>query len=139
MEKIIVGIDGSEPSMRALAWAVEEAKLHKATLRVVHAWFDPLIGNYFASPTAAVVEAIEERGRILLEEAQATIDDGEGDLKVETLLVHGLGAATLLQEAEDADLLVVGSRGRGGFKELVLGSVSHQVTQHARCPVVVVR
>jgi nucleotide-binding universal stress UspA family protein len=139
MEQIVVGIDGSEPSMRALAWAVEEAKVHKATLRVVHAWFDPLIGNYFAPPSTAVIAGIEQGARKLLEEAVATIEDEGGALKVEPVLVHGLDSSALLQEAQDADLLVVGSRGRGGFKELLLGSVSHQVTHHATCPVVVVR
>ena len=125
--------------MRALAWAAEEAKLHKATLRVVHAWFDPMISHYYASPTAVMSEAIEHGGQGLLDDALATIDDEGGTLKVEPLLVHGLSASVLLREAEDADLLVVGSRGRGGFKGLVLGSVSSQVVQHAPCPVVVIR
>jgi nucleotide-binding universal stress UspA family protein len=136
---IVVGIDGSEASGRALAWAVEEAKLRKATLRVVHTWFDPMIGNYFASPTVFVSEAFEQAARGILDQAVASIDDDGGSLKVDPVLVHGLAASTLLREAEGADLLVVGSRGLGGFKELVLGSVSHQVIHYATCPVVVVR
>ena len=139
MKQIVVGIDGSEPSQRALAWAVEEAKLHNATLRVVHAWFDPMIGNYFASPTVFVSEAIEQAARGTLDDALAAIKHEDGAPPIEPILVHGLSAPVLLREAEDADLLVVGSRGRGGFKELVLGSVSHQVVQHASCPVVVIR
>ena len=125
--------------MRALAWAADEAKVHKATLRVVHAWIDPLIGGYFASPTVFVSEAIEEAAQGVLDEALATIHDEDGELKVEPVLVHGVSASALIREAEGADLLVVGSRGRGGFKELVLGSISHQVTHYATCPVVVVR
>ena len=139
MKEIVVGIDGSEPSQRALAWAADEARRHNATLRVVHAWFDPMIGNYFASPTVFVSEAIEQAARGTLDEAVATIPNDDGALKIEPTLVHGLSASVLLREAEDADLLVVGSRGRGGFKELVLGSVSQQVMQHAPCPVVVIR
>jgi nucleotide-binding universal stress UspA family protein len=86
-----------------------------------------------------VTEAIEQAAQGLLDEAIATIDDADGGLEVEPVLVHGVAPSALLREAEGADLLVVGSRGRGGFKELMLGSTSHQVTHHAACPVVVVR
>ena len=139
MPTIVVGVDGSEPAQRALAWAADEARLHKAKLRVVHAWFDPMIGNYFASPTVFVSEAIEQAARGTLEEAVAMIRNEDHALTVEPTLVHGLSTSVLLREAEDADLVVVGSRGRGGFKELLLGSVSPQIMQHAPCPVVVVR
>jgi len=128
---VVVGIDGSDGARRALQWAAEEARLRGASLRVVHVWsyldqageaFDPTYG--------------EEDARQLLDEAVSGIEaDG---LDVERKTVCDLAARGLLDSAADADLLVVGARGMGGFRGLLLGSVSQQVAQHAPCPVVIV-
>ena len=127
---VVVGVDGSEQSQLALTWAADEAKLRGARLRAVHAWsylnqaggtFDPTYGD--------------DDARRLLQEAVAGLD---GDLDVELVVVNDLPARGLLDSAQDADLLVVGARGIGGFRGLLLGSVSQQVAQYAPCPVVIV-
>ena len=139
MAKIVVGIDGSEPSQRALEWAAEEARLRGAHLRVVHAWLEVFIDGTFTAPAVYERDAIEQGGREVLDKAVASIPDGSPELSVEAVLVHGQPEVVLLKEAEKADLVVVGSRGRGGFAELIMGSVSHRVVHHAPCPVVVIR
>jgi nucleotide-binding universal stress UspA family protein len=139
MELIVCGIDGSETSLRALDWAADEARLRGATLRIVNAWFEPIVVGYpFAGGMAIETEAIEEAARQILRDAMARLHAGDGELTIEEGLVHGTPAAALLQQADKADLVVVGSRGRGGFAGLLLGSVSQQVVHHAPCPVVVV-
>ena len=124
----------------ALDWAVHEAKARGATVEAVHVWSLPYVGD--ASGMAAFAidgDAVERAANELL---QAAVD-GTADLTDVTItrrLVHGDTAGALLRTADevDADLLVVGSRGRGGFAGLLLGSVSQQVVHHATCPVVVV-
>jgi nucleotide-binding universal stress UspA family protein len=137
MNTIVVGIDGSEPSRRALEWAADEARLRNARLRVVHSWFEVLVGLY-AAPVVYEQIAAEEIAQERLDKAVASIPDGSPELLVEPVLVHDRAESVLVHESEGADLLVVGSRGRGSVAELVLGSVSHHVLHHARCPVVVV-
>jgi nucleotide-binding universal stress UspA family protein len=139
MTVIVVGVDGSESSRRALEWAAEEARLRGATLKVVHAWFDLFVTGYFAEPAVYERAATEEAAREVLEKAVASIPDGSPDLQVEPVLVHGQPEAMLLLASQTADMVVVGSRGRGGIAGAVLGSVSQRVVQHAECPVVVVR
>ena len=140
METIVVGIDGSESSQRALDWAANEARLRHARLRVVHAWLEPpLAGGYFLAPAPYEREAIEEAGQEVLDKAVASIPAGSPEIAVDALLVHGTPETVLLNHADQAAMVVVGSRGRGGFTELVLGSVSRGVVHHASCPVVVVR
>lgn len=143
MQTIVVGFDGSDASRAALAWAVDEAKLRNATLRVVHAWtLTPLASPSFgpgAFPSATDIEALESASRDTLAAAVDGVTAAEPGLPVEQSLVRGGAAQALLAESEHADLLVVGSRGHGGFAELLLGSVSHQCASHASCPVVIVR
>jgi nucleotide-binding universal stress UspA family protein len=125
---IVVGVDGSEPSKAALRWAVEEARLRHARVRVVHAWWVYPMLQPGADPTEAVRTFVTE-----------TLG-GQIDAEVTPVAVQGEQAsAALVDAAEDADLLVVGSRGAGGFSGLLLGSVSQQCTHHAPCPVVIVR
>ena len=138
MQRIVVGVDGSLTSREALRWAIAEGRLRRATVEAVHTWQDP---NVTAYPFAAAhfhPELIETAARRLLDE----VVDGEEDDglpgPVEKTLVCGGAAATLIDAAKGADLLVVGSRGRGGFAGLLLGSVSQHVVHHAPCPVVVV-
>jgi nucleotide-binding universal stress UspA family protein len=142
MPGIIVGIDGSERSRRALGWAINEAAARHAPLTVLTA-IPTVIGYWGGTPVAYPGdEDLVKRARKL---AQEETDDvlaeaglKSGPLSVTVRAVNGPPAYALLQAAADADMIVVGSRGAGGFKRLLLGSVSTQVTQHAHCPVVVI-
>lgn len=142
MPGIVVGVDGSEQSQRALEWAAREAALRQAPLTVltVHqvvqsAW----TGNPVVSPEDRPEEA---KARQAAEEATNEVIGKLGDARpasVTVRAVSGLPARELVDASQDADLLVVGSRGGGGFRGLLAGSVSMQVVNHAECPVVVIR
>jgi len=139
MTVIVVGIDGSEASRDALRWAYDEARMRSAALRVVHVWVYPYLG-----PRTGVHEPRElmegDAATLLageLEQFRAEVPDSE--VPIETRLLEGSAADGLVAESRDADLVVVGTRGRGGFSSLLLGSVSAEVAHHARCPVVLVR
>jgi nucleotide-binding universal stress UspA family protein len=141
MQRIVVGVDGSEHSRHALDWAIAEARLREASVEVVNAWDVPFaVGFGFApvSPSAYEGKAYEDAAVSLLDEmiAGAHHDDLEG--RIEKIAVRGSAAWALLEVAKGAEMIVVGSRGRGGFTGLLLGSVSTQVAQHAQCPVVIV-
>jgi nucleotide-binding universal stress UspA family protein len=145
MSKIIVGVDGSEQSRAALDWAWKEAKLWSAALHIVHAWVYPY-GYGHRVTIAEPVELVKLDASHLLEhevsELRARKGAGDGDddgVEVHAHLIEGSPTEVILRESKDADLIVVGSRGRGGFLSLMLGSVAHQVSNHATCPVVVVR
>lgn len=135
MQRIVVGVDGSPGSQAALRWAVDEARLRGAALEVVRVWSWPVpyVGPGMAGLDPALLAEGEEA---LLEEALSQVDTS--GLDVDRVLVEGPAAHRLIEQAKGADLLVVGSRGRGGFRGLLLGSVSQQVVQHAPAPVVVV-
>jgi nucleotide-binding universal stress UspA family protein len=140
MAQIVVGIDGSDESKAAFRWALEEARLRKASVRAVHAWHDP----YTLAPGYGLPEDFEFPAlqKAAQERLAATVDElvGENpDVTIEQLVLEGRPASILVEAAEDADLLVVGSRGHGGFAGLLLGSVSQQCAHHATCPVVIVR
>lgn len=139
-ERFVVGIDGSESSNAALQWALDEAGVRDATIKAVRVWRMPYVGD-FAGPAVATIDPNElaDANRELLD---STVDAAlvtRTGMTVERVVRDGSPAAELAAEAKDADLLVVGSRGRGGFAELMLGSVSHQLAAHAPCPVVIVR
>jgi len=136
MEQIVVGVDGSESSRTALEWAVDEASHRGATVVAVHAW-EPILTAGLRSAAVYSDEAIQEAGGAVLDEAIAAVDPPEG-VTIERRCVRGNATAALLEVAGGADLLVVGTRGLGGFGRLLLGSVSSQVVHHAPCPVVVV-
>jgi nucleotide-binding universal stress UspA family protein len=150
MGTIVAGVDGSAPSVEALRWAVWEARAHDATLVAVYAYdYTPSWSVYayaesgVAVPPPEQIEETEEqagdRARALLDGVLADVCGDAHDVSLEACAVpNRRPAAALLEEARNADLLVVGSRGRGGFVGLLLGSVSQQVIQHAPCPVVVV-
>jgi nucleotide-binding universal stress UspA family protein len=130
--RVVVGIDGSDGALLALRWGAAEARTRGATLAVVHAWTDPAL-----TALGAVVfdtGAYEDAARQTVADAAASI----ADVDVDTVVVQAHPAAAILDAAAGADLTVVGSRGRGGFAGLLLGSVSQQVLHHARGPVVVV-
>ncbi len=139
--RIVVGVDGSEGSREALRWAMQEAFQRGAELDVVNAW---MAAEVFAPAGPAFVvdgDATKEASRSLLERMTGSLIEAVEPTapRVELMPVAGTAAATLLRAARDADLLVVGARGLGGFRGLLLGSVSQQCVHHASCPVVVVR
>jgi nucleotide-binding universal stress UspA family protein len=107
---------------------------------VVGVWHAPVAahGGAFVPPAPAHVGELEPQMRLALERALEEADGSAGDVEVETVVREGAPAATLLEEAQDAELLVVGSRGLGGFRGLLLGSVGQQCAHHAPCPVVIV-
>ncbi len=140
METIVVGVDGSDCSIAALRFAIAEARVRKARLLAVHAWDPPPVSTYheaahlLATGFAAVREAAEEFLDTIVAE---TLDEGP-DVVVEKAVVEGPAAAALVAASRTAVLLIVGSRGLGGFKGLLLGSVSQQCAHHAPCPLVIV-
>jgi len=148
MAKIVVGVDGSQGGLQALDWALAEAHVRQAPLHVVHAWMLPLIDALpepwavgsppFGPPDEDVHDHLEETARRVLDASLDRARSAQPGLEVRGELVESRPAAALLEAARDADLLVVGSRGRGGFAGLLLGSVSAQCVHHAPCPVVVV-
>jgi nucleotide-binding universal stress UspA family protein len=142
MTEIVVGIDGSDGSRKALAWAVAEAQLRNGHLTAVLAWQVPLRAAFVPDwPGPGELDAAIEAQRVavarVLDDACSAATDTLGD-RLTRLVVEGPPAPVLLRAAQNADLLVVGTRGRGGFAGLLLGSVSQQCAQHAPCPLVIV-
>ncbi|MCA1782170.1 MAG: universal stress protein [Intrasporangiaceae bacterium] len=136
MARIVVGIDGSDRARRALTWALGEAQLRQANLDVVHAVSEPLP---FADPVIFApipVDDLRAEGLKVIDQALTGLDDGR--VEIERIAAVGGAARILCEAAMGADLLVVSSRGLGGFRGLLVGSVTQQVVSHAPCPVVVV-
>jgi nucleotide-binding universal stress UspA family protein len=140
MKRIMVGFDGSDTARKALAWALDEGRLHQADVTVVHAWEPNFVDSYPIGATPSLPAELEESAERMVEDAIAAADTSGLPHPVAINLVKGGAATALLRAADDldADLVVMGSRGRGGFVGLLLGSVSRQVVSHATCPVVVV-
>ena len=142
---IVVGVDGSDASQEALRWAVEEARLRSAPLVAVHAWSfvppqpigDPGMLAMPAGDLPGQLSAESEAARIALDSAVEGVLGA--DAEIERKLVEGDAGEALVAESSSAQLVVVGSHGRSGFKAALLGSVSRHVTNHAACPVVVVK
>jgi nucleotide-binding universal stress UspA family protein len=137
--RIVVGVDGSEGSKAALKWAIEEARLRDAKVLAAHAWVaypqlapeSPLLAEDWSTLRDSANEFVDTF-------VADTIGE-QPDVEVTAMAVHGTAASALVEAAKDADLLVVGSRGLGGFTGLLLGSVSQQCAHHSPCPVVIVR
>jgi nucleotide-binding universal stress UspA family protein len=141
MSGIVVGIDGSHHASRALDWAMTEAGVRKADLTVIAVNSVPA-GYWTSNPVtlpgdAERVEEIRKSAQEAIDKTAAGLDDQQPK-SVKVVALSGFPAKTLIDASEDADLIVVGSRGGGGFGALFLGSVSNQVVHHAKCPVVVV-
>jgi nucleotide-binding universal stress UspA family protein len=139
MAVIVVGVDGSEDSMAALRFAAAEAALRDAKLRVVCAWHIPTAvyaGGW--TPPVDMTSSFDTAARDVASQAMSEVARLQPGVDRESKVVEGQAAEVLLRASEDADLLVVGSRGLGGFKSLLLGSVSQQVAHHATCPVAIV-
>jgi nucleotide-binding universal stress UspA family protein len=140
MAGIVVGVDGSAQAKEALRWALAEARLRKAKVRAVYAWRDPyVVTPGFGPPEDFDFAALQGLAEEFLASTVAGVVGEEGGVTIEEVTTEGPAAEVLVEAAEGADLLVVGSRGHGGFAGLMLGSVSQQCAQHASCPVVIVR
>lgn len=145
MDTIVVGIDDSDESKNALLWAVDEARLRKVPVTALHAWEPPVfpspsdIGPVVPPIDASVLAAMEEAATRLVERVVDEVVGDDTTVEVRGTAVEGPPASVLIEAVGDDDLLAVGSRGLGGFKGLVLGSVSQQVVSHAPCPVLVHR
>jgi nucleotide-binding universal stress UspA family protein len=138
---IVVGVDGSAQSERALKWAVEQASAEHRPLTLVHAINDAMLAYpdaYIAVPPEAR-DALSAAGRELLHEAHAVVARLEPELGVHEVLRLADPREVLLELSRDAHMVVVGSRGRGKVRSLLLGSVGVALVRHAQCPVVVHR
>jgi nucleotide-binding universal stress UspA family protein len=138
MQHIVVGVDGSTASCRALQWAVDQARTCGAEVQVVHAWTVPDMGATPLAQMLADPDELEEQGRRELRLVVDSIDERGLVAPIEQTLVCDDPAKALIDAAKRADLLVVGSRGLGAGGDAALGSVSHRVIRDSRCPVVVV-
>jgi nucleotide-binding universal stress UspA family protein len=142
VKTVVVGVDGSDGGKAALDFAVEEAALRGARLMIVTVWeIPPAVVAGLAADSGFFEQSREEGHRhaeAIAAEAVARAAVLQPSVVCETRIVEGQEAKILLEESDDAVLLVVGSRGHGGFTGLLLGSVSQQVMGHARCPVTVV-
>lgn len=139
MAVIVAGVDGSEGSKEALRWALAEAALRGATVRAVCAWSLPIaFGGPYMPPQPYEGAELRDRAQALLDAAVDEVAGEDAPVAVARVVEQGSPADVLVRAAEDADLLVVGSRGHGGFAGLLLGSVSQQCAQHAPCAVVIV-
>jgi nucleotide-binding universal stress UspA family protein len=135
-QRIVVGIDGSQQSKAALRWVIGQARLTGASVDAVTAWRFP--ASYGLSVVAADLD-VEGEARKMLSETLADVVGATSQVQVRQLVGEGPPAEVLLNAAKGADLLVVGSRGRGGIMSAVLGSVSLACVLHATCPVLVFR
>ena len=152
---IVVGVDGSDESKEALRWALEEARRRETPLRAIWVTELPIgtslgvtsmaapMGMPIYEPLApetadAIRKASAERLATVVAEATEGAP-GAADVHVEQEVLEGHAAEALVRASEDQEMLVVGSRGHGGLKGMLLGSVSQACAQHARCPVVIVR
>jgi nucleotide-binding universal stress UspA family protein len=139
--RIVVGVDGTASSKAALGWAVQRAKLTDATVEAVIAWHYPTaFGGAPFGPIGSVMDTdFAGTAAGVLSEAISDTVDPANPVKVSSAVREGIASQILLDAADGAEMLVVGSRGHGGFTEALLGSVSQVCVHHARCPVVVVR
>jgi nucleotide-binding universal stress UspA family protein len=140
---VVVGVDNSAGARAALRFALDEARLRRARLRVVHSWQYGHIGGKGIeglSPAAgAPLGDVRRAAGVALDAIIGEVAPDSDGVAIERRVSEGAPVTVLVDESREADLLVVGSRGHGGFAGLLLGSVSQQCAQHAACPVVIVR
>jgi nucleotide-binding universal stress UspA family protein len=139
-KSIVVGVDGSPGSRKALTWAAAEAADHGAELVVLNVWEHTLMPP--AGSVSVSEHYVPEQSQRTADELVQVIKDELGEqppVPVQPRVKQGRPAKVLIDESANADLLVVGNRGHGGFRGLVLGSVSQHVAAYAKCPVTVVR
>jgi len=133
--RIVAGVDGSDSSRGALRWAIKQAKLTGASVDAVMAWS---LSTAFP-PTAHTDIDMEGQTKSALAEIVSEVGGPQPDAPVRQVVGQGHAAEVLIGEAKGADLLVVGSRGRGGFTSAIVGSVSMHCVLNAHCPVLVLR
>ena len=137
---IVVGVDDSADAARALEWAAAEARVHHDRVLLVHVWQYPGVGvsTYAGDPLPVFGhEDLKKMAAEVLARAADRMKKLDSTVEVDTRLIQGHPGEALIDASRDARLLIVGSRGLGGFKGMVLGSVSNSVAHHARCPVVI--
>lgn len=143
MGRIVVGIDGSDHSVEALTWAVAEAKLRGASVEAMTTWTFPIMTGDGMGGGAMIgfdPAQLAEGARLTMETAiEAGCPDDTDRAGIIRKVVEGGAGHVLTEASKGAELLVVGSRGHGGFAGVLLGSVSNQCAHHGHCPVVVVR
>ena len=139
--RIVVGVDGSDCGGRAVEWAVGQARLTSARLQFVTAWHVPFLAYGAIGLLPPLSTEVDVSFRAVAEDlaAAAAARAQAAGVEAQSTVRHGQPADVLIEEAEGADLLVVGSRGHGGFAGLLLGSVSAQCAHHAPCSLVIVR
>jgi len=140
--RVVVGVDGSPCSVKALRWAIVQAQRTGAGVEAVASWQDPVVSGYFSYGFAPVFTDDQDwaalTGKYLQESVAGAVDELHPDRQVVARVVQGHPAQVLLDAAVGAQLLVVGSRGHGTLAGMLLGSVSQHCVQHAPCPVVVI-
>jgi nucleotide-binding universal stress UspA family protein len=134
--RIVVGVDGSDSSLAALGWAARQAELTGAALQVVTSWEWPTAVGWAAAPVPGDYQPADDAQR-LLDQVVAPVRTAHPAIGIHTTVVEGHPAPVLVEASRGADLLVVGSRGRGQFAGMLLGSVSEHCTASAHCPVLV--
>jgi nucleotide-binding universal stress UspA family protein len=143
IERIVVGVDGSDSSRNALSWAYDEAGHHGASLTVVTTWHPPALPMtppYGNVPPEDYGDQPRREALELLDSFTSKLVPKDPAVDIRTSVEEGKNPAkVLIERSKEADLVVVGSRGHGGFLGMLLGSVSQHVVSHAECPVVVVR
>jgi nucleotide-binding universal stress UspA family protein len=141
--RFVVGVDGSEESRAALRWAADQAVAQGARLEVVCAWdlpFSGLATSYSPEPAGLPDPGeVARRAQSALDQTLREVLGGDMPVDIERVVEAGDPAAVLLRRSEGADMLVVGSRGHGGFNRLLIGSVSEKCVRHATCSVIVIR
>jgi nucleotide-binding universal stress UspA family protein len=140
-ERIVAGVDGSDSSIEALRWAIRQAELTGAMVEATIAWHFPLLLGGYAWPPVGILETTDFAGMAgkFLNEAVTKAVGGGDRTRITEVVKEGDAAQVLIEQADGASLLVVGSRGHGGFAEALLGSVSQHCVHHSRCPVVIIR
>ena len=142
LKLIIAAVDGSENNRAALHWAYDEATHHSASLTVVTTWHSPVLPMsppYGSVPDKDYENQPKTSALEVLDSLVAELEPRSPEVDVRTSIEEGSPAKVLIERSKGCDLMVVGSRGRGGFAGMLLGSVSQHLVAHAHCPVVVVR
>ena len=134
--RIVVGVDGFESSKAALRWAIRQAKLTGAVVEAITAWHIPVGTGWVPTPD---MPDYQDDAFGILSEAIAELAAVEPDVQVCPRVVEGRAEQVLVDAADGAELLVVGSRGHRGLAEALLGSVGQYCANHAACPVVIMR
>jgi nucleotide-binding universal stress UspA family protein len=137
--RIVAGVDGSDSSLSALRWAIRQAGLTGAAVDAVAAWHYP-VSSYGYVPVGDGEDYDFQKitEKVLADAISSSLEPGS-DVRVRSHVIEGHAAQVLIDASEGAELLVVGSRGHGGFTEALLGSVSQHCVHYAHCPVVVIR